>query len=68
MIRYCTRCVMPDTKPDLTFDAEGVCSACRNYQSRDNVGWDHRRQQLVDLLARHRNPNGYDCIVPVSGG
>ena len=68
MIRYCTRCVMPDTKPDLTFDDEGVCSACRNYTERTNVGWDHRRQQLVDLLDRYRNPNGYDCIVPVSGG
>ena len=32
MLRYCTRCVMPDSKPDLQFDEEGVCSACRAYE------------------------------------
>ena len=34
MLRYCVRCVIPDTKPDLQFDDEGVCSACRAYERR----------------------------------
>ena len=38
-IRYCTRCVMPDTNPDLSFDEEGVCNACRNYDNRNDVDW-----------------------------
>ncbi|MDX6398344.1 MAG: hypothetical protein QOJ43_1752, partial [Gaiellaceae bacterium] len=29
-IVYCRRCVMPETKPDLFIDSEGVCSACRS--------------------------------------
>jgi hypothetical protein len=33
---------MPETKPDLVFDAEGVCSACRNFRSRADVDWDER--------------------------
>ena len=28
MLIYCTRCVMPNTNPDLSFDEEGVCNAC----------------------------------------
>ena len=32
MIRYCRRCVMPETKPDILFDDEGVCSACRHFE------------------------------------
>lgn len=70
MIRYCTRCVMPETKPDLFIDDEGVCSACRHYERRWEVDWEARRQELVELLERHRSKAGsdYDCIVPASGG
>ena len=69
MIRYCTRCVMPATKPDLKIDEEGVCSACRAFERRKEVDWSARRAELAHLIERHRNPaSGYDCIVPASGG
>lgn len=70
MIRYCRRCVMPETKPDIFFDDEGVCSACRHFAARDDVDWDRRRTELEEILGRYRSPTGddYDCIVPVSGG
>lgn len=70
MLTYCTRCVMPSTKPDLHLDAEGVCNACRSYERRAEVDWDLRRRELLDLVERYRSPNGenWDCIVPVSGG
>ncbi len=70
MIRLCTRCIYPDTKPDLFFDDEGVCSACRSFESRSQVDWVERRTELKRLLADYRNRDGgnYDCIVPVSGG
>ena len=70
MIRYCTRCVMPETKPDLHIDGEGVCNACRSYQRRKVVDWGQRETELRQVLDRYRNKNGsnYDCVVPVSGG
>lgn len=70
MIRYCTRCVMPDTKPDLSFDEEGVCNACRNYENRGKIPWDIRRQELDRILEKYRKGSsaGWDCIIPVSGG
>ena len=70
MLTYCRRCVMPDTKPDLHLDGEGICNACRSYESRKAVDWDQRHEELVELLARYRRPRGdnWDCIVPVSGG
>lgn len=69
MIRYCDRCVMPETKPDILFD-RGVCSACRHYESRVEIDWDARRGELEQVLDRYRSKDGstYDCIVPVSGG
>ncbi len=70
MIKYCARCVMPQTKPDLSLDKEGVCSACRAYSSRDEVNWKVRQEELLSVLERYRCKDGsnYDCIIPVSGG
>lgn len=60
---------MPSTKPDLSFDDEGVCSACRSYENRTQVDWDERRQELEVLLDRYRrNGSNWACIIPVSGG
>ncbi len=69
MLRYCKRCVMPDTKPDLLLDGEGVCNACRSYEQRREVNWDQRKRELVAILDRYRGAgSNYDCIIPVSGG
>lgn len=70
MLTYCRHCVMPDTKPDLHLDDQGVCNACRSYEHRKEVDWDRRHEELVQLLDKYRRPNGdnWDCIVPVSGG
>ncbi|MDZ8056232.1 MAG: hypothetical protein RMX63_32945 [Aulosira sp. ZfuCHP01] len=69
-IQYCTHCVMPETKPDLYIDEQGVCSACRNLEKRQEVNWPARKKELLDILKRYRSKNGsnYDCIIPVSGG
>lgn len=69
-IRYCTRCVMPDTKPDLHIDEQGVCNACRSYDGRRATDWDARQVELVKVLEKYRRRDGgnWDCIVPVSGG
>ena len=70
MIQYCTRCVLPATKPDLVLDDAGVCSACRYYESRPAVDWSARREELLRIADRHRSANegNWDCLVPVSGG
>jgi len=69
-IRYCRCCVLPETKPDLSFDEGGVCSACRAYEARETVDWDARKDELREILDRYRSKDGsnYDCIIPVSGG
>jgi len=70
MIRYCTRCLYPETKPDLSFDAKGVCSACLSYEKRTEVDWESRKREFLEITERYRSKDGanYDCIVPVSGG
>ncbi|MBM4177343.1 N-acetyl sugar amidotransferase, partial [Candidatus Gribaldobacteria bacterium] len=69
-IKYCVKCLMPETKPDLTFNAEGVCNACSNFDNRKEVDWEQRDKELKEILERYKSKNesNYDCIVPVSGG
>lgn len=70
MIQYCTKCVMPSTKPDLFLDDLGVCNACRSYESRKEIDWKSRKEELMIILDKFRSKNGsnYDCLIPVSGG
>ena len=70
MLTYCKQCVMPDTKPDLHLDEEGVCNACRSYEKRKEVDWAARHAELLVVLEKYRRRDGsnWDCIVPVSGG
>ncbi|WP_018702258.1 N-acetyl sugar amidotransferase [Anaeromusa acidaminophila] len=69
-MQYCKRCVMPDTKPDLVLDDEGICNACRSYEKRVEVDWDARKIELEKVVEKYRSKDGssWDCIVPVSGG
>jgi N-acetyl sugar amidotransferase len=68
-MKYCTRCLYPDSKPDLTFNKEGVCSACTAFDAREDIDWARRQkdfQKIVDDAKKEKKQ--YDCIVPVSGG
>ncbi len=69
-VRYCVRCLFPETKPDLSIDENGVCDACRSADDKQEIDWDARQAELVEILERYRSPDGsnYDCLIPVSGG
>jgi N-acetyl sugar amidotransferase len=67
-MKRCTRCVMPDTRPGLRFDENGVCQACLNHDKKATVDWDKRFAELEALCDKHRKPSGHDCIIAVSGG
>ena len=70
-MKYCTQCVMPDTKPGVTLDKNGLCNACRNIAIKKAIDWEQRKSELIDLCNRIKQQakdSQYDCIVPVSGG
>jgi len=70
-MRYCKRCLMPDTRPGITFNEEGVCSACQHYDKMKEIDWEKRWEELETLAHKYKGingKNGYDCIIAVSGG
>jgi len=68
-MKYCKRCVMPDTRPGIVFDKEGVCHACGAAERRKEIDWEDRKRKLKELCDKYRRKgNYYDCIIAVSGG
>ena len=73
-INYCKKCLFPETKPDLYFNKDGICDACvsakRIHGIQDAINWEERENAFKELLdqVRKDKPEGYNCIVPVSGG
>jgi N-acetyl sugar amidotransferase len=68
-MRYCGRCILPDTRPGLVIGPDGVCSACASHGRREAVDWDARGRrfgEIVDQVRALGRP--YDCVIPVSGG
>jgi N-acetyl sugar amidotransferase len=70
IMKYCKKCVMPDTRPGISFNEEGVCSACQSFERRKEIDWDKRYKELEKLCDKYRGMNGssYDCAIAVSGG
>ena len=71
-IRYCIKCLYPETKPDLHFNTEGICSACVAAEQKDKgIDWNQRAIEFMEIVDHYRLPAGkmgYDCLIPVSGG
>jgi N-acetyl sugar amidotransferase len=70
-MRYCKRCVMPDTRPEIVFNEEGICDACLSADRKEtSIDWGEREHKFRQILDRYRSKDGskWDCIIPVSGG
>ena len=56
---------MPDTRPRVVFTG-GVCNACLWAEEKKSIDWNARAVEFESLF--QPTGNGYDCIVPFSGG
>lgn len=54
MPHYCHRCVLPDTRPGVKLDADGVCNGCRNAQAKPAIDWAARRAAFLEVTQRAR--------------
>ena len=68
-MKYCKKCVIPDTKPGVKLDDKGVCQACNRYEQKKNIDWGARWKELEKLCDKYRRKDSYwDCIIAASGG
>jgi len=69
-LKFCKTCLFPESKPDLLFDDEGICSACNASKNKDlGIDWKKRENDLFEIINKYKKEGaGYDCLIPVSGG
>lgn len=67
-IVFCTKCLTSSARPRVAFDTQGVCNACHNQLERSAIDWNSRKSEFTALIQSMGRSNGYDCIVPWSGG
>ena len=72
--QICKKCVMDTSDPEITFDDDGVCNHCRNYEVRKDmfVPKVSEKQLQLKSIIEYCKKNGkgkkYDCIIGISGG
>ena len=66
--KICKKCLLPNTKPDLLFNKEGVCSACYRFENRKNIDWEKRERQFLEVINEIKEFDSWNCVIPVSGG
>lgn len=69
-MKYCKKCLQPDTRPGIVFDEHGVCAAC-NYQDQvyHTIDWEARQKKLHEIAEWAKSKKApYDCVIGVSGG
>lgn len=69
-MKYCKKCLQPDTRPNTKFTTEGICPACDYFEHVQQIDWQERHEILLDLLSTFKRKPGqfFDCIIGVSGG
>ena len=68
-MKYCTKCILPESHESIVFDENGVCNICKQAQIKHKeINWIERKQILDEIVDKYKNKGEYDCIVPFSGG
>jgi N-acetyl sugar amidotransferase len=73
-VKVCSRCIMDETAKEITFDNNGVCNFCHNY---DNVlvndvhtdkGGEEKLEKLIEKIKQKGKNSRYDVLIGLSGG
>lgn len=69
-MKYCKKCLQPDTRPGIKFNEEGVCYACLYEEEKKNIDWIKREKELKEIAewAKKTAKGAYHCVIGVSGG
>ena len=71
--QICTRCIMDTTDPEISFDENGVCNHCHNYDRMyDQLPHGKEKKEelkrIISKIKKDGRGRKYDCILGISGG
>ena len=79
---FCKQCIISNQRPSsvvefkninnnkngINIDKDNICDACKYSLEKSRIDWNKREIELENVLSKYRKKNGYDCVVPGSGG
>jgi N-acetyl sugar amidotransferase len=71
--QICSRCVLDTSEPTISFDSEGVCNYCNEYdhsQKKETklFSEDDKLLKAIEKIKQDGVNKEYDCIIGLSGG
>ena len=68
--KICKKCILPESKPDIWLDENGICNICVEYEKTKNSTEARKdlETDFVKILSQHKGKGEYDCLVMCSGG
>lgn len=68
--RVCRRCVLPEHKPEIWLNEDGICNICTEFEHKRSSGQETRlsETQLIKILDKFKGKSKYDCLLMCSGG
>ena len=68
-MKRCTKCILPENYPGITFNEEGICNHCITYKERKYHGSEILKEEIDSFLKNKKDRNkNYDCVLALSGG
>lgn len=72
--KICTNCIMDTSDPTITFDENGVCHHCHDFNTSVKPNWrtdEKGREELQKILEKIKEfgkGKDFDCLLGMSGG
>jgi len=77
-MKRCSKCLLPETYPKISFDKQGVCSYCRGenhfgIENKEKIrklikNKEKLKNDFEQFLHKIKGKNEYDCLLLLSGG
>lgn len=68
----CTKCVLPENKPHISLNQDGICNICSDFKRKKNLDASKSilllESELIKILNKYKGKGKYDCMVMCSGG
>lgn len=74
VIQNCQRCLIDSTVPGSSFNQNGICNFCQDFDKNISIysftkeEEEHNLEELFTKVKNSKNKQGYDSIIGLSGG
>ncbi|EAO4362445.1 N-acetyl sugar amidotransferase [Salmonella enterica subsp. enterica serovar Bere] len=72
--KICKRCIMDTSDPNISFDENGQCDYCLNFDKNIAPNWQtddtgfSKLSEISEAIKKDRGESDFDCIIGLSGG